>query len=156
MLILYLTYVKTAIDRQYISSVQCSQVIAKLKECVLIVTNQGVKMPTKDNIHFASEYKEQWDLSKLFPGNCYEHNIGTVTTSQNVCSYKYCIVCNCYACVLVFIMFIGVKWTLLSSKYLGKQSDTVSWRTFFLKLGIIKGLAIERINRKINPQNHKV
>ena len=52
-------------------------------------------------------------------------------------------------------MYIGVKWIEVSPEYLkiSKQLKILptNWKEFFLGLGVQSGLAVERINREINP-----
>ena len=55
---------------------------------------------------------------------------------------------------MVLSLYTGVKWTLLSSKYLERNTDVQSWKKFFMELGITAGLAVERINHSIDP-THK-
>ena len=43
------------------------QLIADLKDDVILITNRGRKKPSKEVIHFDAQYKNQWNLSRMFP-----------------------------------------------------------------------------------------
>ena len=64
-MISYLAYIKYAIDKGVVA--QC-QLIADLKESLFLVTNKGLKLPSKEPIHFSSVYEPQWDLESEFLG----------------------------------------------------------------------------------------
>ena len=64
-LIVYLAYIKDAVDKGVVSQ---SQMVADLKESLVLVTNNGRKLPSKEPVHFESSYKTKWDLLALFPG----------------------------------------------------------------------------------------
>ena len=42
-------------------------------------------------------------------------------------------------------------WNEVSPKYLKTSASPTNWKEFFLGLGVQSGLAVERINREINP-----
>lgn len=44
------------------------EIIHLLKDSVVLVTNKGPKLPSKEIIHFSSSYLPDPDLEKLFPG----------------------------------------------------------------------------------------
>lgn len=67
-LILYLKFIKAAFNCHIFNEVKSSQIVEELKDCVQLVTNKGIKRPQEEVIHFSSEYKDQWDLPKQFPG----------------------------------------------------------------------------------------
>ena len=65
MMISYLAYIKYAIDKGVVAQ---GQMVADLKESLILVTNKGLKLPSKQPVHFSSVYKPQWDLEAEFPG----------------------------------------------------------------------------------------
>lgn len=40
-----------------------------MREGLAVVTNKGVKLPSKEPVHFSSVYEGQWDLERFFPGD---------------------------------------------------------------------------------------
>ena len=67
MQISYLAYIKHNIDQGIVPE---PEMVAALKDSVLLHTNHGSKNPSTEVIHFSSEYKSKWDLCELFPGVC--------------------------------------------------------------------------------------
>ena len=45
-----------------------AEVIHLLKDCVVLVTNKGGKLPSKEVIHFSSAFLPSPNLEQLFPG----------------------------------------------------------------------------------------
>ena len=45
-----------------------AEVVHLLKDCVVLITNQGPKLPSEEIVHFSSAYLPDPDLKKLFPG----------------------------------------------------------------------------------------
>lgn len=69
MLSSYLCYIKDCLqDRS--SGVTEAEIVQLLREHVVLVTNQGIKSPSKEVIHFSSQYKCEPDLQGFFPGAC--------------------------------------------------------------------------------------
>ena len=65
----FLVYIKECMEQQG-SGVKETEVIHLLKDCVVLVTNQGRKLPSREVIHFSSPYLPDPDLEKMFPGKC--------------------------------------------------------------------------------------
>ena len=69
MLILYLSFIKNAVERKLYP---LKKVIDELKEDIVLVTSEGRLKPSSAVIHFHSKYKPQCDLTVKFPGiKCY-------------------------------------------------------------------------------------
>ena len=45
-----------------------SEIVQLLKDNVILVTNKGLKAPSKEVIHFSSQFRCDPDLQALFPG----------------------------------------------------------------------------------------
>ena len=65
-MISYLAYVMNAINKRDVSQ---DQMVADLKESLYLVTNKGLKLPSKEPVHFSKVYQPQWDLVAEFPGS---------------------------------------------------------------------------------------
>ena len=58
------------------------------------------------------------------------------------------------------VFLLDVQWTVISAGYLNLKgrkthetsTNTSTWRDFLSKLGVQDGLAIERVNEPIDPQ----
>lgn len=50
------------------SGIKETEVIHLLKDSVVLITNQGPMLPSKETVHFSSSYLPDPDLEKLFPG----------------------------------------------------------------------------------------
>lgn len=50
------------------SGITEAEIVHLLKDSVVVVTNQGPKLPSKDVVHYSSSYIPDPDLEKLFPG----------------------------------------------------------------------------------------
>ena len=56
------------------------------------------------------------------------------------------------------VFLLDVQWTVISAGYLNlkgrktHEMPTSTWRDFLSKLGVKDGLAIERVNEPIDPQ----
>ncbi len=64
----YLVYIRDNIGQPGVIEAEMVQL---LKDCVVVVTKQhGPKQPSRDVVHFSSEYKpaEEDDLDTMFPG----------------------------------------------------------------------------------------
>ena len=108
-LCIYLMYIKENIGQLGVSE---AEMVHLLRDCVVIVTaKHGPKQPSKDVIHFSSEYNCKDDLLSMFPG---------------VCVYMYVYVCVCvcvcvhaclcvHACVCVhvrFMLLMIIVWSI--------------------------------------------
>ena len=63
----FLVYIKECME-QAGSGVKEAEIIHLFKDSVVLVTNHGRKLPSRDIIHFSSSYRPDPDLEKLFPG----------------------------------------------------------------------------------------
>ena len=63
----YLVYIKEKMAERG-SGVSETEMIRLLKDCVVVVTNQGSKQPCKEVVHFSSAYRCEDDLQTKFPG----------------------------------------------------------------------------------------
>ena len=64
----YLVYIKDC-SEQPGYGIKEAEVIHLLKDSVVLITNQGPKLPSKETIHFSSSYLPDPDFENLFPGN---------------------------------------------------------------------------------------
>ena len=97
-LCIYLMYIKENIGQLGVSE---AEMVHLLRDCVVIVTaKHGPKQPSKDVIHFSSEYNCKDDLLSMFPGVC-------VCMCVCVCVCVCACVCVCVcACLCVH----GMAW----------------------------------------------
>ena len=63
----FLVYIKECIEQPR-SGITEVEIVHLLKDSVVVVTNQGPKLPSKDVVHYSSSYLPDPDLEKLFPG----------------------------------------------------------------------------------------
>ena len=50
------------------SGIKEAEIVHLFKDSVVLITNQGRKLPSKEIVHFSSSYLPDPDLEKLFPG----------------------------------------------------------------------------------------
>ena len=62
-MISYLIYIKEQTDKK---PSLCN--IDELRDVVQVVTNKGMKNPSKEPVHFTCYYGNKIDLPKIFPG----------------------------------------------------------------------------------------
>lgn len=63
----YLSYIKKNIKQ--LETSEADFVMSQLKSSVVVVTtSHGFRQPSKDPVHFSSEFHPRYDLKKLFPG----------------------------------------------------------------------------------------
>ena len=67
MLCNFLVYIKECIEQPG-SGIKESEVVHLLKDTIVLVTNKGRVLPSKEVIHFSSSYLPSPDLEKVFPG----------------------------------------------------------------------------------------
>lgn len=63
----FLIYIKECMEQPG-SGIKETEIVHLLKDSVVLVTNQGPKLPSKEIIHFSSSFLPDPDLQKLFPG----------------------------------------------------------------------------------------
>ena len=72
------------------SGVSEAEVVSLLKDCIAVVTKKhGARQPSKEVVHFSSQFQPADDLEKMFPGLC-------------VCVYVCMCVCV-YVCMCVCV-----------------------------------------------------
>ena len=86
LLISYLAFIKHSIDKGMIPQ---PQLIADLKDDVVLITNKGRKKPSKEVIHFNAQYKNQWNLSRMFPSKTILIQKDNIVDNINMCLTKY-------------------------------------------------------------------
>lgn len=65
----YLVYIKDSIGMQG-SGVTENEMVSLLKDCVALATKKhGARQPSKEVLHFSSQFQPSYDFEKLFPGN---------------------------------------------------------------------------------------
>ena len=67
MLCNFLVYGKECMEQPG-SGIKEAEIVHLLKDSVVLVTNKGPKLPSKEIIHFSSSFLPEPDLQKLFPG----------------------------------------------------------------------------------------
>lgn len=139
----YLVYIKECLGK-HDSGVNEAEVVSLLQGSVALLTkHHGRLQPSKDVLHFSSEFQPDYDLEQLFPG-------------KKICMqslYIKCILVVHGACIEYIIYIIaGVKWKLVSPRYLKNvtsKNAVTKWRTFLLKVGVQNVLAVRQFNDQI-------
>lgn len=109
--IMYLQYIKDCLGRPG-SGINEKEIILLVKNSVILATNDGLKSPSAEVIHFSSEYACHPDLLDLFPGN--KHSVKYIVSFLHVASTHYAVFCN-----------LGLVWVYPQCEDMGVKSTAL-------------------------------
>ena len=90
------------------SGVSEAEVVSLLKDCIAVVTKKhGARQPSKEVVHFSSQFQPADDLEKMFPGLCVCVYV-CMCAYVCMCGYIYMYACICMWICTYVLMCVGI------------------------------------------------